>query len=162
MNALTLLAKRKIAISTKSFAKVAIASNPFLFIAVQHSAVYKCKRIVLKDGRPLHMVKFVGAARNYSESMKNVMINVEDSTGFVWMILWWKQNECTAAQALIHKCNGNGYICVIGEVTDYYGVHKIMAFDVHPVSSGNEAIYHFLEVAYLFKKMMDWQNKMFL
>jgi hypothetical protein len=35
VNAFALLAKRKIAISTKSFAKAAIASNPFLFIAVQ-------------------------------------------------------------------------------------------------------------------------------
>ncbi len=35
VKALALLAKRKIAISTKSFAKAAIASNPFLFIAVQ-------------------------------------------------------------------------------------------------------------------------------
>jgi hypothetical protein len=35
VNAFALLAKRKIAISAKSFAKAAITSNPFLFIAVQ-------------------------------------------------------------------------------------------------------------------------------
>jgi hypothetical protein len=27
-----------------------------------HSAVWECKRLVLKDGRPLHMIKFVGAS----------------------------------------------------------------------------------------------------
>ncbi len=59
-------------------------------------------------------------------------------------------------QALIHKCNGNGYICGIGEVTDYYGVHETIAFDVCLVSSGNEVTYHFLEVAYLFEKMMEY------
>jgi hypothetical protein len=35
VNAFALLAKRKVAISIKSFAKAAIASNPFLVIAVQ-------------------------------------------------------------------------------------------------------------------------------
>jgi hypothetical protein len=56
-----------------------------------HSAVYECKRLVLKDGRPLHMVKFVGAVRNYSENIKNVIINVEDGMGLVQIILWREQ-----------------------------------------------------------------------
>jgi hypothetical protein len=56
-----------------------------------HFAVYKCKRFVLKDSRPLHMVKFVAALRNYSENMKNVMVNVEDGTGLMQVILWQKQ-----------------------------------------------------------------------
>jgi hypothetical protein len=56
------------------------------------------------------MVKYVGAVKNYSENTKNVMINVEDGTGLVRVILWWKQNGSKAAQGLIHKCNGNGFI----------------------------------------------------
>jgi hypothetical protein len=80
----------------------------------------------LKDAPLLHMVNFLGAVRNYSENMKNVMIDVDDGTGLVQVILWQKQNECTAAQALIHRCNGNGYICVVGKVTDYYGVYEIV------------------------------------
>ncbi len=95
-----------------------------------HSAVYKCKRLVLKDGRPLHMVKFVGAAINYSENLKNEMIDVEDGMGLVRVILWQKPNECMTEQWLVNNCNGNGYICIIGKVTDYYGVHEIIAFDV--------------------------------
>ncbi len=89
-------------------------------------------------------------------NIKNVMINVEDGTGFVRVILWRKEDECTAERRLIHKCNSNGYICVIGEVKDYYGVHKIIAFDVRPVSSGNKITYHFLEVAYLFEKKLEY------
>ncbi len=81
-----------------------------------HSAVYKCKRFVLNEGQPLHMVKLVDAVRNYSENIKNAMIDVEDGTGLVRVILWRIQNECTPAQGLIHECNGNGYIHVIGEV----------------------------------------------
>ncbi len=76
------------------------------------------------------MVKFVGAVRNFSMNIKNVMIDVEDGMGLVRVILWRKENECTAERWLIHKCNSNGYICVIGEVKGYYGVHKIIAFDV--------------------------------
>ncbi len=57
---------------------------------------------------------------------------------------------------MIHKCNSHRYIRVIGEVEDYYGMHKIIAFNIQPVSSGNEVTYHFLEVAYSFKKILEY------
>ncbi len=95
-----------------------------------HSAVWECKRLILKDGRPLHMVKFVGAVRNFSVNTKYVQIDVEYGTGLVRVILWKKEKECTAQHHLIHECNSNCYTCVIGEVEDYYGVHKIIAFNV--------------------------------
>jgi replication factor A2 len=121
-----------------------------------HSAVWDCKRFVLKDGRPLHMVKLVGAVRNFRVNIKHLLIDVEDGTGLVRVILWRKQNECTAQRHLIDECNCNHYIRVIGEVEDYYGVHKIIAFDVRPVSSGNEVTHHFLEVAYSFEKRLEY------
>jgi hypothetical protein len=37
-----------------------------------HSTVWKCVRFVLKDGQPLHMVKFVGAVRNFCVNIKYV------------------------------------------------------------------------------------------
>ncbi len=70
---------------------------------------------------------------------------MEDGTGLVRVILWRKEKECTAEHRLIHKCNSNGYICVIGEVEDYYGVYEIIAFDVRLVSSGNKVTHHFLD-----------------
>ncbi len=94
-----------------------------------HSAVWECERLVLKDGGLLHMVKFVGAVRNFSVNTKYVQIDVEDGTRLVWVILWKKERECTAQRRLIHECNSNHYIRVIGEVEDYYGVHEIIAFD---------------------------------
>jgi hypothetical protein len=121
-----------------------------------HSAVSKCKRLILKDGQPLNMVKFVGAVRNFSMNIKNVMINVEDGPGLERVILWQKEDECMAERWLIHECNGNGYIRVIGEVKDYYGVYKMMAFNVQPVSFGNKITYHFLEVAYSFEKTLEY------
>jgi replication factor A2 len=102
------------------------------------------------------MVKFVGAVRNFSGNTKYVQIDVEDGTGLVRVILWKKERECTAQRCLIRKCNSNPYICVIGEVETYYGVHKIIAFNVRPVSSGNEVTHHFLEVAYSFEKTLEY------
>ncbi len=95
-----------------------------------HSTVWDWERFVLKDGQPLHMVKLVGAVRNFRVHVKQVQIDLEDGTGLVRVILWQKQKECTAQHHLIDKCNGNHYICVIGEVEYYYEVHEIIAFDV--------------------------------
>jgi replication factor A2 len=101
------------------------------------------------------MVKLVGAIRNFHVNVKHVQIDLEDGTGLVRVILWRKQKECTAQRHLIDKCNGNCYIRVLGEVEDYYGVHEIIAFDVRPVSSGNEVTHHFLEVAYSYEKRLE-------
>jgi hypothetical protein len=114
------------------------------------------ERFVLKDGQPLHMVKLVGAIRNFRENIKHIQINVEDGTGLVRVILWRKEKECTAQRQMIHECNSNCYIHVIGEVEDYYGVHEIIAFGVQPVSSGNKVTHHFLKVAYSFEKTLEY------
>jgi hypothetical protein len=94
-----------------------------------HSAVQDCKRCVLKDGQPLHMVKLVGADRNFRVHDKHVQINLEDGTGHLRVIFWQKKKECTTQRHLIEECNGNHYIRVIGEVADYYGVHEIDIFE---------------------------------
>jgi hypothetical protein len=95
-----------------------------------HSALWDSERFVLKDSQPLCMVKLVGAVRNFCVNIKHVQIDVEDGTRLVWVILWKEQKECTAQHQMIHECNSNCYIRVIGEVKDYYGVHKKIAFDV--------------------------------
>jgi hypothetical protein len=77
-----------------------------------HSAVWDSERFVLKDGQPLHMVKFVGAVMNFSVNTKYVQIDVEDGTKLVGVILLRKEKECTAQRWLIHECNSNHYICV--------------------------------------------------
>jgi hypothetical protein len=121
-----------------------------------HSAILDSERFVFEDGQPLHMVKLVGAIRKFRVNIKHVQIKVEDGTRLVQVILWRKKKECTAQRCLIDKCNSNCYIRVIGEVEDYYGVHKIIAFDVQPVSSGNEVTHYFLEVAYSFDKGLEY------
>ncbi len=113
-----------------------------------HSTVRDCKWFILRDGQLLHMVKLAGAVRNLCVHVKHIQIDLEDCTGLVQVIFWQKQKECTAQHHLIDECNGNCYICLIGEVMDYYGVHEIIAFNIRPVSSGNQVTHHFLEVAY--------------
>ncbi len=110
----------------------------------------------LRDGQPLYMLKLVGAIRNFCVNIKYVQIDVEDGTRLVRVLLWRKERECTAQHCLIDECNSNPYICVIGKVKDCYGVHEIIAFDVQPVSSGNEVTHHFLEVAYSFEKRLEY------
>ncbi len=101
-----------------------------VMVKMIHFAVQDCKRFVLRDGQPLHMVKLVGAIRNFCMNVKHLQIDLEDGTGLVQVIFWRKQKECTAQCHLIDECNGNHYIPVIGEVADYYGVHEIIAFDI--------------------------------
>jgi aspartyl/asparaginyl-tRNA synthetase len=101
-----------------------------VMVKMIHSAVRDCERFVLKDGQPHHMVKLVGAVRNFRVHDKHVQINLEDGTGLLQVIFWRKQKECMAQRHLIDKCNGNRYIHVIGEVADYYGVHEIIAFNI--------------------------------
>jgi hypothetical protein len=95
-----------------------------------HSAIQDCKRFILKDGQPLHIVKLVGAVRNFCVLDKHVQIDLEDGTGLLRVIFLGKQKECTAQCHLIDKCNGNHHIRVIREVADYYGVHEIIAFNI--------------------------------
>jgi hypothetical protein len=102
------------------------------------------------------MVKLVGALRNFRVNIKHVQINVEGGTGLVRVIIWKEQKESMAQHQMIHECNSNHYIRIIGEVKEYYGVHKMIAFDVQPVSSGNEVTHHFLEVAHSFEKRLEY------
>jgi hypothetical protein len=117
-----------------TFVKGVLNNGEHMLILVMakmiHSAIWDSEGFVLKDCRPLHMVKLVGAARNFCVNIKHVQFDVEDGTGLVCVILWRKERECTAQRHLIDKCNSNCHIRVIGEVEDYYGVHKIIAFNV--------------------------------
>ncbi len=72
-----------------------------------YSAVWIGERFVLKDGQPLHMVKLVGAVRNFRVNVKYLQIDLEDGTGLVRVILWQKQKEYVAQHHLIDKCYGN-------------------------------------------------------
>jgi hypothetical protein len=73
------------------------------------------------------MFKLVVAVRTFRVNILYVQIDVEDGTGLVQVILWREEKECTTLRQMIHECNSNCYIRVIGEVKDYHGVHEIPA-----------------------------------
>ncbi len=120
--------------SSMTVAKVNFNNGEHMLIPVMtkmiHYVVWDSERFVLKDGQPLHMIKLVGAVRNFRGDNKHVQIDVEDGTRLVRVILWKNKRECTAQHRLLDKCNSNHYIHVIGEVKGYYGVHEIIAFDI--------------------------------
>ncbi len=45
-----------------------------------YSAIWNGEWFVLKDGRPLHTVKLVGAVRNFCVNIKHVQIDLVDGT----------------------------------------------------------------------------------
>ncbi len=57
-----------------------------VMVKMIHSAVQDCKRFILKDGPPLHMVKLVGAVRNFCVHDKHVQIDLEDGTGLLRVV----------------------------------------------------------------------------
>jgi hypothetical protein len=59
-----------------------------VMVKMIHSAIRDCKRFILKDGRPLHMVKLVGAVRNFCVHNKHIQIDLEDGTGLLRVIFW--------------------------------------------------------------------------
>ena len=78
--------------SSTTVVKGVLNNGEHTFIPVMakiiHSAVWDSERFVLKDGQLLHMVKLVGAVRNFCVNIKHVQIDVEDGTGLVRVILW--------------------------------------------------------------------------
>ncbi len=76
--------------SSMTAVKVNLHNGEHMLILVTvkmiHSAVQDCKWFVLKDGQLLHMVKLVGAVRNFCVHDKHVQIDLEDGTGLMRII----------------------------------------------------------------------------
>ena len=108
----------------------------------------------LRDGRPLYMVKIVGAVRSFDNRSTNYVIDLEDGTGLMVVKVWVNDSDdCSGViQMREAACKDHTYIRIIGQVRDFDGQRQVVANDVRPVSSPNEIAYHFLEVAYSYEK----------
>ncbi len=106
-----IIAERKL--SSTTFAKGVSNNGEHMLIPVTakmiHSSVWDSKRFVLKDGRPLHTVKLVGAIRNFRGNNKHIQIDAEDGTGLVRVIL--KRNKENAWHSI--ACLMNVTVIVI-------------------------------------------------
>ncbi len=76
--------------SSMTAVKVNLHNGEHTLIPVTVKMIYftvqDCKWFVLKDGRPLHMVKLVGAVRNFCVHDKHVQIDLKDGTGLLRII----------------------------------------------------------------------------
>ena len=105
--------------------------------------------LLLPDGRPVSLVKIVGAVRSYNEQSTNILYQIEDGTGLMDVKQWVDDNDCTAILDIRKETlQENIYVKVIGQIKDYDGKKMIVANMVRPLSTGNELTHHFLEVAY--------------
>ena len=66
-----------------------------------NSAVSEGNQFILKDGRPLHLVKVVGAIVHCHEYWNNDVIGIEDGTRKIRVVLAHCQNlECSGVREL--------------------------------------------------------------
>ena len=116
--------------------------------------------LTLKDGRPVHMVKFVAAVRTCEERSTNFFIDVEDGTGMTSVKVWVNEgDECSAISKFRQEAGAeHQYIRIIGQIRDFDGNRQIVANDVRRVTSGNEMTYHYLEVANSYEKGLKMRS----
>ncbi len=114
----------------------------------------------LADGRPLHMVKLVGAVRQHKERSTNIFIDVKDGTRLIQVKVWVNEGDkCSMGLYLRWDALTNhAYVRIIGQVREFDGQRQIVANDVRPVSLGNELTYHLLEVAHSYKRHVKMRS----
>ena len=105
--------------------------------------------LTLKDGRPLHQVKIVGAVRSAEVQSTNIMYTIEDGTGAIDVKQWADDNDAEAIGEMKRQTAREGiYVKVIGQISDYEGRKQVVANSVQTLSSGDELTHHLLEVMY--------------
>jgi len=109
--------------------------------------------VVLRDGRPVHLVKFVGAVRGVEDLSTNVVFSIEDGTGLIEVKQWHDPSDCTGiAEMRMQASQENFYVRVIGQLKAYEGRITVVGLSVRRVSTCNELTHHFLETAHSSEK----------
>mmetsp|Transcript_36630 Transcript_36630/g.41206 ORF Transcript_36630/g.41206 Transcript_36630/m.41206 type:complete len:289 (-) Transcript_36630:1187-2053(-) len=109
--------------------------------------------LVLEDGRPLHMVKIIGAVRGVDCQSTNVQYTIEDGTGCMDVKQWIDDNEPAGLMEMKKETTQEGiYVKVIGTIKEYGGSKMLVASSVRRLLSGNELTHHLLEVMYSAEK----------
>jgi replication factor A2 len=115
--------------------------------------------IILKDDRPLHMIKLVGAVRSHDNKSTFMYLDLEDGTGLLAVKVYNGREDGSGEgdPSGIQKLKSEAfrehqYVRVIGQVRDFDGSRQIIANDVRVLSSGDELAHHFCEVAYSYEK----------
>lgn len=123
--------------------------------------------MILSDGRPLHMVKLVGAVRSVETRSTNTFLDMEDGTGLFSVKVYSGGREDGSdgdpsglAKMKEAAFRDAQYVRVVGQVKEFDGSRSLIANDVRVLSCGDELTHHFLEVAYSYEKWLKRQNGM--
>jgi len=109
--------------------------------------------LVLEDGRPLNMVKIIGAVRSVDSLSTNVQYTIEDGTGCIDVKQWMDDNDSAESTEMKKETiHDNIYIKVIGIIKEYDGKKMVVASSVRRLLSGNQLTHHLLEVMYSAEK----------
>lgn len=109
--------------------------------------------LALKDGRPLHSVKIIGAVRNAEVQSTNIMYTIEDGTGAIDVKQWADDSDAEAIGEMKRQTAREGiYVKVIGQLSEYEGRKQVVANSVQRLSTGDELTHHLLEVMYSAEK----------
>lgn len=109
--------------------------------------------VMLRDGRSVHLVKFVGAVRSVEDLSTNVVFSIEDGTGLTEVKQWHDPSDCAGVTEMrMQASQENCYVRVIGQLKSYEGRIQIVGLSVRRVSTCNELTHHFLETVYSSEK----------
>jgi len=121
---------------------------------------------MLSDGRPLHMVKLVGAVRSVETRSTNTFLDIEDGTGLFSVKVYSGGREdggdgdpSGLARMKDAAFNDAQYVRMIGQLKEFDGSRSLIANDVRVLSCGDELTHHFLEVAYSYEKWLKRQQE---
>jgi len=109
--------------------------------------------VMLKDGRSVHLVKFIGAVRSVEDLSTNVVFSIEDGTGLTEVKQWHDPSDCAGVTEMrMQASQENSYVRVIGQLKAYEGKIQIVGLSIRRVSTCNELTHHFLETVYSSEK----------
>jgi len=109
--------------------------------------------LALKDGRPLHSVKIIGAVRSAEVQSTNIMYTIEDGTGAIDVKQWSDDNDAESIGEMRRQTARDGiYVKVVGQLSEYEGKKQVVANSVQILSTGDELTHHLLEVMYSAEK----------
>lgn len=120
----------------------------------------KAGDMYLKDGRPLNMVKMVGAVTSCEKTVSHTMLNVEDGTGYYSVKVLNALTEPSGIKEMKEKAFQVGqYIRVIGKLEEFDSNRMIFGDDVRVIGTGDEITYHYCEVAYSYEKHLKKKSE---
>ncbi|KAL6054933.1 DNA-directed RNA polymerase I subunit rpa2 [Balamuthia mandrillaris] len=102
------------------------------------------------DGKQLNQITVVGQIVSVSVQSTKVELQLDDSTGKIYVCMWLnleENNEYAAEQRA--QWREGVYVRVIGHLRSFLQARSITAFRIHPIQDFNEITFHLLDTIYV-------------